>query len=97
MIFHAMSGTTSETAKGFLSVTQTIVPSFNAKALSIHQGRSNFLSCGIIDLLCSGSRNLHIGSAFLLGKTLFVDQTNTLIFIHRKNNIVSILTDGSKH
>jgi len=91
-----MSGTPSAATIGFHSVTQTIVTACNAKSLSIHQGSSKLLSCGIIDLLCGCSCYLHIGGAFLLRKTLLVDQTNTFVFIHCQNNKVGIFTNRSK-
>ena len=91
-----MSGTTTTTAKRFLTITQAIVSTFNAKSFSIHQSGRNFYSRCVINLLCSCSCYLHISSTFFLRKALFVDQANALILIYCQHNEVSSFTGWKK-
>ena len=84
--------TSTASAGTFVAVTELVIAAFNAKRTAFHQCGSQFLAGRSVNLLHGGAGNLHINAAVFLRKSLFVDETDGLVFIHGKCNYVSGIT-----
>ena len=91
MICPSVSVASTTAAGMFRAIAKLIIATFNSQDSTIHNGIRQFLSGAGIDLLNGGAGDLHIGTTFLLGKALLVNQANGFIFIHghRNNGFIS--------
>ena len=77
-----MPVTASAPAIMFLAVTQAVIASCDLKGTSLYKGVSQLFPGVGINLLDSGSGNMHVFTALFLGKAFPVDQANCFIFIY---------------
>lgn len=70
----------------FFSVAELVGASLDPERETVHQRRRQLFPGRIVDHLNRGPGHLHIGTAFLLGEALPVDETDGFVFIHVKDN-----------
>ena len=82
----AMSVASSAPAMLFFTVAQAVVAAHNTYTQPIDERVGKLGSGGVVYLLRSRSRNLHISGALLLREALLIYQTYALIFVYRESH-----------
>ena len=67
-------------------VAELVISTLNSKRQTVHQYIRQFLTGAGVDLLDRGAAHLHEIAALFLGESLFVDETDSLVLIHRQDN-----------
>ena len=67
-------------------VAELIVSAFHPQRKAVHQHIRQFLTGAGVDLLYGGAGYLHEIAALFLGESLFVDEADGPVLIHRQDN-----------
>ena len=76
-----------------VSAAELIVSAFDPQRKAVHQHIRQLFSGAGVDLLDRGAGHLHEIAALFLGESLFVDEADGLVLIHRQDNcLFSVFT-----